>query len=253
MNDWTTEHWLDGGQGRFLAPVLVSNQLPEVAAEEVRRVGGRPGMVAVLLGANGLDKPFGHPVYHPIYAAAADLGLVLLLVCGANAMPEQLSATSAGGEPATYAEYDALAGQAAMTHVVSFIAQGVFERFPGLKLLVVGCGVTWIAPLLWRFDSEYKGLRREAPWMTRSPSEYFVDHVRVGTGPLEQAPSDDALRSYLAAFDGMEQVLCFASGYPRRGHDRPDAVLDRLPPAWRDRVAGGNAGALFGTEVPTGV
>ncbi len=251
VNDRTVARWLDA-DARLTGAVLVPSQLPDVAADEVRRAGAHPRMGAVLLAANGLDKPFGHPVYHPIYAAAEELGLTVVVVAGANAMPEQLSQTAAGGEPATFAEYDALAGQAAMTHLVSLVAQGVFEKHPALTVLFLGCGVTWIAPLLWRFDSEYKALRREAPWMRRSPSEYLRDHVRVGTHPLEPVPERERLCSYLEAFDGLERVLCFSSGFPRRGYDRPAEALDRLPVAWRERVAGANARGLFGEEVPTG-
>src|SRR5438128_1613521 len=73
-NDWTIDCWLDRDE-RLAGSVLVSSQVPDAAAAEIRRVGGDRRMAAVVLTANGLEKPLGHPVYHPIYAAAEECGL----------------------------------------------------------------------------------------------------------------------------------------------------------------------------------
>ena len=39
VNDWTVERWLSGGDQRLHGLVLVANQLPELAAREIRRIG----------------------------------------------------------------------------------------------------------------------------------------------------------------------------------------------------------------------
>jgi predicted TIM-barrel fold metal-dependent hydrolase len=245
VNDWTIDRWLRQ-DARFAGAAVVATQLPEEAARELRRVGSDDQIVAVLLAANALGKPFGYPVFDPIYRAAEELGLVVLLRAGGNATPDQVGHTAAGGLPATYAEFDALASQTVMTHIVTMITQGVFEKYPALRVLVAGAGVTWITQLLMRFDTDYKGLRREAPWMTRMPSDYFREHVRVATCPLESIPTSDKLHSYLEAFGGLEDVLCYASGYPNAHFDNPGMVADRLPPAWSSAVLSGNAARLFG-------
>ncbi len=243
-NRWTAERWLDQDD-RLRALILAPNQQPDAAAAEVRAVGRDERFVGVLMGSNGLSKPFGHPLYHPIYAAAAEMGLPVILRAGGDASPDVLSTTAAGGLPSYYSEYRALAAQPLMTHVTSFIVQGVFEKYPSLRLGIVGAGATWITSLLWRFDMDYKALRREVPWLTRLPSEYFRDHVRVCTYPLDLTPADETLVRMLEAVGGLEDVLYYGSGQPNWDADEPDTILRRLPPAWHDKVMRQNAEALF--------
>jgi predicted TIM-barrel fold metal-dependent hydrolase len=243
-NDWTIDRWLSADP-RFHGLVLAPNQMPERAAEEIRRVGEHPQMVGVLMAGNGIGKPFGHPLCLPIYEAAAELGLPVVIHAGGDAVPDATTQTAAGGLPATFGEYRALAAQSLMTHLVSLVGQGVFERLPELRVVFAGAGVAWIPSLLWRFDTNYKGFRRETPWVKEHPSAYFRRHARVATFPLD-APQDRAglIRS-LEAFRGLEDVLCYGSGFPDRDSDLADEVRDALPEDWRRRVMHDNADALF--------
>jgi predicted TIM-barrel fold metal-dependent hydrolase len=243
-NDWTIDRWLAADE-RFHGLVLAANQSPEAAAEEIRRVGGHPQMVGVLMAGNGIGKPFGNPLCHPIYEAAAELGLPIVIHTGGDAVPDATTQTAAGGLPATYAEYRALAAQPLMTHLVSFIGQGVFERFPDLRLVLMGAGVSWIPSLLWRFDTNYKGFRRETPWVKELPSVYFRRHVAVATCPFDAPQARPGLIRMLEAFRGLEDVLCYGSGYPDRDGDVPAEIAEALPEDWRAKVMHDNAAGLF--------
>lgn len=243
-NDWTVDHWLSADD-RLYASILVANQLPELAVKEIHRHGANGRFAQVLMANNGLGKPFGHPLFHPIYEAAAEYGL-----------PVALHATSAGGIspspaglgfPNFYIEYHTLDGQSMMTHLVSFIANGVFEKFPSLNLLLVEGGTAWIPGVLWRFDTNYKGLRREVPWLKRLPSEYFRDHVRVTTQPLETPERPEQLSNLLESVGGPE-ILCFATDYPHWDSDDATYIRDLLPSSWHERVFHDNAMSLYGWQ-----
>ncbi len=88
--------------------MLVATQVPHEAAEEIRRVGRNPAIVGVFLGGNGLGKSFGHPCYHPIYAAAADMGLPIVIKTGSELPVDSPASVSGVGDPATYAEFRAM-------------------------------------------------------------------------------------------------------------------------------------------------
>jgi len=243
-NDWSIARWLSGQDNRLYGLVLVPNQLPTEAASEIRRAGAHPRMVGVLMGGNGMARPFGHPIYHPIYEAAHELGLPVVVSAGGDAPADTLSHPTAGGLPATYAEYRILGAGALMSHLVSMVAQGVFERFPGLRVVIAGAGFTWLPSVLFRFDTNFKALRREVPWLRDLPSEYVRRHVRLTAQPLDPAPVE-RVRRLLATVPWMADILCFASAYPNRDMVNPDAVCRLLPARHRDAVLGANAMALF--------
>jgi len=239
INDWTIERWLSA-EPRLRAAILVPTQVPDLAAEEIRRVGRRDGMVAVLLGANGLGKPFGHPAYLPIFEAAHELGLAIVIRAGGDEMVETPTSPAAGGVPGTYAESRALAPQALMSHAASLISQGVMNRYPSLRFLLLGGSVAWVTPFLWRFDTDYKAFRHDALWLKVMPSELFREYFFVGTDPFVFDVAGDHLARYLETDHALHELICYASGYPDREYATPVAVERLLPAGWSARVFGEN-------------
>ena len=86
-NDYTIEQWLSKDP-RLLGSLILNSQVPEWAADEIRRLGTHAQICQVLLGGASLDKPFGHPIFHPIYRAAEEKGLPVSLHVGAWAGSE---------------------------------------------------------------------------------------------------------------------------------------------------------------------
>jgi predicted TIM-barrel fold metal-dependent hydrolase len=248
-NDWTSERWLSVDE-RLRALILVPNQVIDDAVAEIHRVAPRRGMAGILMAANGLSKPFGHPLYHPIYEAAAEWDLPVVFHSGGDALSETLSHTAAGGHPATYGEFHMFRPQAMMTHLTSLITQGVFAKCPDLRVLLVGAGFAWVPSLFWRFDTEYNAYRRETPWVKAHPSEYLRKHVRISTYPVDIAPTPGHLQRMLNAFGGFEDLLVYASGYPNWDTDAPEDVMGQLPEDWRRKVLHDNALELFRWEAP---
>jgi predicted TIM-barrel fold metal-dependent hydrolase len=239
-NDWTAGEWLNTDD-RLFGLILISSSIPAEAAAEIRRCGQNPRFVGVAMGVNVLSRPFGHPIYYPIYDACVELGLPVVIQVGSEGDPEQVTPPIAGGLPATYAEYRALSSQGHMSHLVSMLIQGVFERFPKLRVLLVGGGAAWLPGWLWRVDYFYKTADQEAPWLRQLPSDYFREHVRVSTGSLE-TPADPAhLATALRTFPGFDRILMYTSCYPNADSESPDEVAKRLPAEWHGHVFRENA------------
>ncbi len=239
-NDWCIDEWLTDRDDRLYSTILVANQHPEAAAEEIRRVGPHPRFAGVLFLSSGAGKPFGHPIYHPIYEAAAELDLPIVIHVGGESLPGQNVAPTASGVPAFYVELHAHMPQGIMTHMMSLIFHGVFDKYPGLRVVFAETGLGWVPWFLWRMDTGYKGVRREAPWMKKHPSEYFYEHIRMSTQPLDQSPEPEQLVELLKMMNGKE-TLVFSSDYPHWDGDGPDYVARHLPADWLPSVFRENA------------
>jgi predicted TIM-barrel fold metal-dependent hydrolase len=244
-NDWCIDRWLDGRDERLYSLVLVPNQLPEESAAEIRRVGTHPRMVGVLIGANGSGLLAGHSHYYPIYKAAVELGLPIVIEAGNESNIYTLTHHTAGGPPVTYAEYRILADQSLTGHLGSLIAQGVFERFPGLRVLAMGAGAEWLGAVMTRFDFKFDSHGREVPWAPKRPSEYFRESIRLSTYPLDIDVDPDKLVKLLQTVDGVEDMLMYASGYPSWDTEWAAATAKVLPAEWHSKVFHDNAAAFF--------
>ena len=242
-NDWMVAEWLPRDR-RLKGSLVVAPQDPHAAAKEVRRLGGHPDIVQVLV-STGSQRPYGDPFYHPIWDAAAEVGLPIAAHLGGQGGVN--SNPTGCGPPTFFWEVHALLCETGMGHIGSLIAHGVFERWPSLRFVLIECGVAWLPAILWRLDADYKALRKETPWLKRLPSEYARDHIRLTTQPLEQAPDKRHLWSVLEAIDA-EHTLLFASDYPHWDFDDPTQLP--LPPEWRRRIFAENARELYGLPVP---
>lgn len=236
-NDYMIAEWLTLDP-RFKGSLVVAPQDPQGAAAEIRRIGDHPDIVQVLM-TTGSYRPYGDVFYHPIWEAAAEMGLPIAAHLGGEV--PQHHPISCG--PTTYFwETHALLCQTGMAHVASTIANGVFEKWPGMSLILIECGVAWLPSILWRLDSDYKALRKETPWVKRLPSEYARDHIRLTTQPLEQPANRDQLWSALEAMDG-KHTLMYASDYPHWDFDDPNEV--NIPPEWRENIFDLNARKVY--------
>jgi predicted TIM-barrel fold metal-dependent hydrolase len=125
----------------------------------------------------------------------------------------------------------------------------VFERFPELRVTCIEGGFTWVPSLLWRMDKEWKGLRRDVPWVRRPPSEHIRERVRFTIRPLDAPPGDGELADVISDLES-DELLLFASDYPHwHFDDFADAVPAQLPPAVRPAVLADNAIAFYELEM----
>ena len=240
-NDWTIARCEAAG-GFLYGSILVATHLPHHAAREIERCADHGLMRQVLLCSNAVGRTFGHSVYAPIHEAAAAAGLPIAIRAGAaGGVNPPLAAGGAVGLPL---EQRTLAAEGLMTHLLGFVSNGVFERHPDLRLVLGGGGVGWLTGLLWRLDTNFKGVRRETPWLRRLPSQYVLEHVRLTTYPLEEAPPGRLAR--VVELAGGEPLLLYGSGSPNADADAAATVRETFPPAWAAAVLGGNARSVYG-------
>jgi len=245
VNDWNADTWLSQDDPRLYGSVLVPTQLPEEGAAEIRRVGQNPRIAAALLTFNGVNRPYGHPLYDPIFAAADELDLPIVMHATGAEWSGGILSMVAGGQGATRLEQHSLLIEGGIHHVLSLITNGVFERYPRLKFVAVEAGTAWLPWLMWKLDGLRDVLARENPLVRERPSDYLREHVRVTTQPLEMSPRPEQLIELYESVGGMEDLLCFATDYPHWDADAPSYVRTRLPEAWQRKVLYENALAVY--------
>jgi predicted TIM-barrel fold metal-dependent hydrolase len=106
-------------------------------------------------------------------------------------------------------------------------------------------GWTWLPNLMWRLDKEWKGIRRETPWLTEPPSTYLRRHVRMGLQPVDAPIDGDQVLTVIDQI-GAEEMLMFSSDFPHEHGSDPHALLARLPGELAAKVRYANAVACYG-------
>jgi len=237
LNDYFLEHWC-GFDSRYKLAITVSPHDPDAAAKEIARLGTNPNVVAVQLPTLGM--PLGDRHYHPIYAAAVEQGLpVAVHQTGAEAC-YYWTPTVAGGLPISYAERHALLTQVGEANLASLVMEGVLDRYPALKVLLVEYGFSWAAALIWRMDHEWAASKSALPQLRRAPSEYVAQHVRLATQPIDEPDRKQEVWDLMRLVHGEEFVV-FSSDYPHYDTDDPTRVIASLPPDLKDRICYRNA------------
>jgi predicted TIM-barrel fold metal-dependent hydrolase len=244
VNNWTLETWVRP-YPCFKGSILVAQQDPAQAVAEIDRLGDDPGMVQVLMGS-ATETPLGRRQYHPIYEACVRHNLPLALHIGGEGAGMSPPSTAVG-HPSTYFEWYGSLPQIYMAHIMSLVTEGVFEKYPTLKVILYEGGILWLPHIMWRFDKNWKAQRSETPWVKEPPSRYILRHFYSTTYPLEESSAED-LAQVLEMVEG-ERTLLFSSNYPNWELGDPFAMIEALPSALRRRVLVDNALAVYGERL----
>ncbi|MBX9590620.1 MAG: amidohydrolase family protein [Hyphomonadaceae bacterium] len=213
VNDWQREVFTRR-EPRLRSAIVVPYEDGAASAKEIDRCAPDPAYAQVFMLTRSAE-PAGNRRYWPIYEAAERNGLpVALHVFGASGHPY-----TGTGWPSYYVEEGAGHSTSCQTVVTSLVIEGVFERFPKLKVVIVEGGFAWLAPLSWRLDKLYERMRGEVPHLKRRPSEYIREHIWVTTQPMEE-PEDRRHVLDMMAWIGWDRLL-FASDYPHWDFDDP--------------------------------
>jgi hypothetical protein len=217
VNDWVAEHWLERDP-RLRASIMVPAQNPELAAAEIAHRAKDRRFVQVLVLA-GLDMPLGRRLYWPLHRACAEAGLPL----GIHAGSAYRHPPSVSGWPSYLLEDYVSNTQLFAAQVASLVSEGVFQKFPALKVVLIESGWTWLPPFAWKFNKTWRGVRTEVPWVAKPPFDVIRDHVRLTLQPTD-APDEAGVVRDLMAQLGSDDMLLFSSDFPHWQFDG-DAVL----------------------------
>ncbi len=213
INDWQRDV-MAAPEPRLKASIVVPFEDATASVREIERCGADSRFAQVFLLTRSMD-PLGNRRYWPIYEAAQAYGLPLgFHVFGAGGHPY-----TGTGWPSYYMEEGAGHSTSCQTVVTSLVMEGVFERFPRLKAVMIEGGFGWLPALTWRLDRLFERMRDEVPHMTRRPSEIIREHIWLTTQPMEE-PAERAHLNQTMEWIGWDKLL-FASDYPHWDFDDP--------------------------------
>jgi len=237
-NEVQLAHWSDK-DSRMKASVVVPYEDGVASAAEIRKRAGDRRFAQVFL-LSRMGEAAGRKRYWPIYEAAVEAGLPV----GIHAFGYSGWPMSSSGYPSFYIEEMTEHATSAQVMVTSMVMEGIFERWPELKIVLIECGFGWLPALGWRLDKHWKRLKDEVPHLKMAPSEYIKKHFWVTTQPMEETEEPEHLLEVMN-WIGMDRIM-FSSDYPHWDFDDPFVSLPpSLSEAQRRMIYSGNARKLY--------
>ncbi|MET4428759.1 amidohydrolase family protein [Mycolicibacterium sp. 624] len=234
LNAWQANHWLDSHNNwheRWRGSICVSIEAPDEAAAEIEKWAGHPYMAQILIKAERRPS-WGDPIYDPVWSAATKHDITVS--CHLSRSHFEELPTPPVGFPSYNHDFMTTYSLLAANQVMSLIFDGVFDRFPTLRIVFVEHAFTWILPLMWRMDAIYE---KRKSWMDikRKPSEYVKDHIKFTTQPLDY-PQDKTELSRTFEWMECEKILLYSSDYPHWTFDDPRWLVKHLPEHAREAI-----------------
>jgi predicted TIM-barrel fold metal-dependent hydrolase len=188
-----------------------------------------------------------HPDFDPLWAelVAADLPICIHLIVRFNRSVNSASAMwwDSEKEPMNVLFAFGLGGTMQLIPATAaLVCDGLFDRFPDLKVTIVESGAGYAAYLMDRLDEKYQRFGNLAP-IKRPPGEYLRENFWFVMDPSE--------RSINAQCDLLgEEHFLWGSDYPHidshsNARSEIDAALADMSEKRRNLVLGGNARSLF--------
>jgi uncharacterized protein len=236
LNDWLIAEWLEP-EPRLRGTIVLPARDPAAAVREIERLGSHPSIVQVAMPARS-DRLYGQKAWHPVFQALQEHNLVMAIHRGGHS-----EASSPTGWASWFVEESVAEQQVFAAQLTSLVTAGVFQLFPGLRVSLLDCGFTWLPVWWWRMDADWRGLRREIPWIKEPPSEIIRRHMRVAAVPGDLGPAEELSHS----IDWLEsdELLMFGTDYPHLHGDEFRDLLTNVEGDMRAKLLGDSARAWY--------
>ncbi|MGH2728668.1 MAG: amidohydrolase family protein [Actinomycetota bacterium] len=242
-NDWVHEELSDTAD-RSIAPAMLPSWDPEASVAEAKRVREKIGARAVQIAAPYVgDIKYGYasPEYDKLWAVLVDLGLPIGTHIGSGR-----SSPRYRGLGATL--HDFMANLIDAQDIIrDFIAAGIFDRHPALRLAATEGGIGW------------------APWYISAMDSMWEDNGAFFYPPLPERPSHYFARNCLITWqedapgirciDMIEDSVAWGSDYPHREGTFPNSrkkieeQVSTLPRDLQVKLCAENAARFFGFDL----
>lgn len=252
-NRWLADFVAAYPKQRFGQAQIFLNDIDEAIADV--RWCHEHGIKGVLLPGASPDtpwiKPLSSPHYDPLWAVCEELDMPVTHHAGGSGIPAQEDT------PIKNLLFVMETGFYANRAFWHMIWGGVFQRFPGLRLVLTEQGTDWVLPTLRRMDGLYAqmkagrigelGVPADAV-PEKSPSEFFDSNIWVGAS--FPAPGDAALFHEI----GLHKVM-WGSDYPHHEATSPYSKesLRRSFAGWSEadlrQVLAGTASEVYGFDL----
>ncbi len=227
FNEWLHDDWSYDFEGRIFSTPIVNPCVLDAGIAELELVLSR-GAKAVLMrpapvsSLRGLRSPF-LPEYDPFWARVEEAGIPVVLHASDSGYQDYLNTwEGVSGEyvafkPKTFA-YVADGGRTIQDALASAVCHGMLDRFPGVRLISVENGGSWVGLLLKNMEITYRKMPNE---FKEHPVETFKRSVWIN--PFWE----DSLHGLIELM-GADRV-CFGSDFPHpEGLAEPISFADQI-------------------------
>ncbi|MBM4258840.1 MAG: amidohydrolase [Deltaproteobacteria bacterium] len=239
-NTWMVE--MCAGYRQRLYPVgHLTLRYPGDAVRELHCLA-KADVKTVFVGALPIDgKSFGHPDYDPVWAAAQDANIAvgIHLVVHAHYLGNEWYKDREPGF--MFLSMNTI--QDPRMALTTMVYDGVFERFPRLRVATIESASGWIAEWIDRLDYRFSYMGHTCQ-MKRPASEYFARNIWISADPHERT------LPYMIELLGDDKFF-IGSDYPHaEGFTEPITrarkALAKLPETSVNKILGENAAQFFG-------